>query len=362
MSEDYPVLRSLKEECTTYEDIVDEKHGPRTLRKVNWHQYHREIRRRAHKGKPITVPLTKWLIHKFGYADITAQTMAAVAWTLYADSRGDPVGVLRNPDFPWTNYLKARGALNKLATWMITEHTDGEVHDLGRKILSELTALPARGPEIARARRVKIGLTTKIQPLTVEEEGALFDAIERIRARYSTRWPWYWSCLRIVAKTGMRPDDLVHIEFERTERACIAGLRGEPAGVPIWRRRSQAALIPIALILDEIKPLVFGPQPWGTLADLISPRAKEINRHHTATKQLRICLRKTYKEAGLYPEGQNKTAKYHIGKRVQFRALQRMWETSRDWLLLQQMSGMDLMRLKNLSWLRDGTEEEISSD
>jgi hypothetical protein len=355
MTSDKPWQESLEEEATTWHETTTmEGKAIRvgTHTKTSLLQAQKD---RIKRGKNVIEPFTEWLITHYGIQRPYARQQATLAWSVYEETHGNPVSIIQHDiTVSYYNYIKIRSALSRFATWISTrEDGSDSTRQIGRRISNELLRLPRRGRQTHLLPDPRGAFLSKNVPYSHTEETNIYIAVERIKEKYGSRWPWFWATIRIYLRVRVTPEMLVHMKRSDAVYALQRHLAGEVAGIPLWSRRTTkranaggTRTIPVSLIKDELLSLVYWPYEWSTLADLIAPRIPPERRVSVATRRVKARFKDVIKESGVPWDSHNSNI------RIKYTAMRRIYEETKDLLLLQQIFGVNAARLKRFPWIR----------
>jgi len=132
-------------------------------------------------------------------------------------------------------------------------------------------------------------------PYTNEEYRELLKALESFKG--APRFPWAWSCLRIVLVCGVSLREVAHLERARITQALNDGhIKIRAASGKFFR------VVSIEPIREELKMLLAFPWEWGIIADLLNPArtlASPERGNAVAIAPLRQVSKLVFKRAGV---------------------------------------------------------------
>jgi len=352
-----PWKESIEEEALEWHESISPDGKVNKAATLNRSQLRKAQMARIERGKYVIDPFTTWLVKHHGLQRVNARRQACIAWSAYEETNGDPVSLLRGEILmSYQSYLAMRSALTRFGTWLGTRSgASDKSREIGRRISNELLHLPKlpspKGQNIAPKKNKSV---PKALPYTRAEEERIYLTVDELRKQYGKRWPWLWPVARIYLKTAVPPVILVHLKRSDATYALQRHLKGEPAGIPIWSRREAkkqsmggTRIIPASLIDTELRLIVYWPYEWTILADIIAPTSKVERRISAASSKIRTRIRDIVDRADI---GLKKRDNFML--RLRLTAIRRLYEETRDLLLLQQVFDTQVTTLKRYPWIK----------
>jgi integrase len=313
------------------------------------HQYYVLQHKLAKIGAEALADFEKWLVVEMGLSEEAATRTRALCWVALYSTGANPIEKLR-ANISWYYKIQLRSALGKLAAWIQSDpDSTPEDRAWARKVVNGMADTPVYSdtwtPRIPRKVR---GV-----PKTLSEDDyvVLLEVVERRHKRQGFRTPWARPLCRIVLLAAASTDEVVYIERDVVLEALTDKRQGRPAGLPLWKRGQRSRMVPLSLVEDELLTLAQWPAEWGTVADIVAPLADD-NRMTTAAYYLRREWTAVCTEAGV-----DRTTP----QMLRWRAAHATFKATKDYVLVQQMFGIDIPKMKRYLWeVKQATESPLA--
>lgn len=308
---------------------------------------------RTRQGREVLGRFEEWLVRHQGLSVRSAQSTRALAWNTLLETNGQPLDVVSDPLLNYQTYLRIRGAITKLCLWMLS---DPKASDEDREWARDTVNLVSRVSRTRQVERPTGSKDKKVRPVDDETAHKVLEAVTRLGKKEQIQRPWLGPVLRIRYLTGVGSPEVVCLRSFDVRRACNE-MRGrgkkKPTWVPVWTkdRRRKSRAVPGSLIRDELFQIDEWPWEWGIVADVIAPhRQTPEQRIDVASREVSRHSTRVLREAGVLEDGMSPIQRTH---QLKWWAWARMFKQTKDWVMLQQLSGMSISRLKQYPFLRD---------
>jgi hypothetical protein len=346
---------NLRKLAKRWKHTYDEQGKPvESYMVVDRSAYYKLQRQLAAVGREVLEDFRYWQVVELGLTEENAKRTAALVWVALYSTGSNPIERVADDKLNWYYRVQLRSGLSRLVAWILAdEDMAPEDKAWARELATAMAAVPLR-----KAKPKPKPRDPKATPLTEDDFAVLFEVVERRHKRHGFLRPWARPVIRLLLKAAPSiSSELLYIERDTLVDALTDHEHGKTGAVPLWRRRKKARLVPVPLIEDEVRTLVNWPADWGTLVDLIAPLHKD--RMNQATNRVRQEVRAVFEEAGIPHEGVRTYSAMRWG------AIISTFKRTKDYVTVQQMFGVTIDRLKEISFLQldesEGESEESSS-
>jgi len=303
--------------------------------------YYRLQRELAAVGRDALEDFTLWQVLELGRSEGSAARASAVVWVALYSTGANPIERVADPTMNWYYRVQLRSYINRLAAWILGDaDADPEDRTWARDMITKLASVPLKQSKKPKKAKKK---TPNTPPITPHDLSVLHEVVERRHKRHGFLRPWAKPVMSIMLKTAPGiASELCYIERDTLLDALTEhDDQGKTGALPLWSRRKKARLIPVALIEDELRTLAAWPADWGTISDIIAPRAN--HRTTYAAAQIRKELKETFAEAGIewIPSRSIKALKWG--------AMLEVFKRTKDLVTIQQVFGVSVEHLKRFS-------------
>jgi len=251
---------------------------------------HKLVREHYANGQDALGGFRKWLVRHEGRDEIGAARMVAIVWnalcmTYDIDKKeAEPTKLLDQHDETYAYSAKSQIAQG-LRFWA-RYRNDSKLYET---TIAWLRRKPDEVPKYV------LDALKESPPYTDDEYRELLKALEGFRG--SPRYPWAWSCLRLVFVCGVSLVEVAHLEKGRIYQALQVGHISMRAATGKYFR-----VVAIEPVREELKVLLAFPWEWGIIADLLSPARTSRNTDRgnaAATEPLRRVSERVFAHAGV---------------------------------------------------------------
>ncbi len=241
-------------------------------------------------GQDVLSNFRAWLVRHEGRREDDAAGIAAVVWNALcmtydvAKQEADPTKLLDRKDETYTYSAKMR-ITHGLRFWARYKNDS--------KLYEATMLWMRRKPD--EAPKFVLEALNESPPYTAEEYRELLKALEGLKG--SPRYPWAWSCLRLIFVCGISIVEVTQLEKGRIHQALKVGHMSVRAALGKYFR-----VVSIEPVREELKALLAFPWEWGIVADLTNPaRTIKINsrKDFSSTSPLRHAAELVFKHAGV---------------------------------------------------------------
>lgn len=225
------------------------------------------------RGQDALEDFRKWLVRHEGRREDEAARVTAVVWNALCmtydveEKQAKPTQLLDREDETYSYSTKTQIA-HGLRFWARYKNDS--------KLYEETMLWLRRKPD--EAPKYVLDALTESPPYTDDEYRELLKALESFKG--SPRYPWAWSCLRLVFVCGVSLVEVTQLEKGRIHQALKDGHIAMRAAIGRYFR-----VVSIEPVREELQALLAFPWQWGIVADLLNPARtiKDAGRRDTSS-------------------------------------------------------------------------------